>query len=80
MNRLNRCQCGAKPSIVKVHAPKTVTRPRMGRMRDNVRERAVCEFCGNATGIHHNRADLRRDWNSAGWCGQSEALGTGVPA
>ncbi len=74
MRTLNLCQCGAKPAIVEVPGPKPI-RPRMGRMRDNVRERVVCEFCGNASGIHHNRRALRREWNSAGWCGQSEWRG-----
>ena len=71
MNKLNRCQCGAKPAIAEVPGTRPLRR-RMGRMRVNVRERVVCPFCGNASGLHHNRADLRREWNSAGWCGQAE--------
>ncbi len=74
MRTLNRCQCGAKPEVVEVPGPKPL-RPRMGRMRDNIHERVVCPFCGNASGVHTKRAKLRREWNSAGWCGQSEWRG-----
>lgn len=71
MKTLRRCQCGGKPAIVEVPGPKPI-RPRMQRMRDNVHERAECPFCGNATGVHSKRAKLRREWNTAGWCGQAE--------
>jgi len=41
-----------------------------------IRERVVCPFCGNATAARAHRADLRREWNSAGWCGQAELAAT----
>lgn len=75
MNALRKCQCGAKPQIAEVPTVRFL-RPRSGKhMRDNVRERAQCPFCGNATAAHAHRADLRREWNSAGWCGQAEVVG-----
>mgnify|MGYP001332701547 CR=1 FL=1 len=73
MKTLRKCQCGAKPQIVEVATVRAM-RPRRGHMRDNVRERAQCPFCGNATAAHAHRADLRREWNSAGWCGQAEVI------
>lgn len=71
MKTLRTCQCGGKPAIVEVPGPKPI-RPRMQRMRDGVRERAECPMCGNATGVHSKRAKLRREWNTAAWCGQVE--------
>lgn len=69
MRGCNKCQCGATPLY---HVARGMKR---GFRRAAVRERIACPFCGNQTAARSSRHELRKEWNSAGWCGQAEVRG-----
>lgn len=64
---LKTCQCGRKPVWTPV---KNSRKP--GRRSAASPEKIVCQVCGNSAGPGSSREHLADEWNSAGWCGQSQ--------
>lgn len=77
MRKLRACQCGGVP-VYKPGAAKV--KGRTGRPRTpKGSERLECPACGNRTAERCGREALAEEWNSAGWCGQTEEPQAYVP-